>query len=655
MCGIAGIIGDISPDICSTSLTMMVLAQSHRGPDDQGIYTLKTTRGMMGLGHRRLSILDLSAHGHQPMINPDTGDVIIYNGEIYNFKELRRELESRGLRFRSGSDTEVILRAYEVWGRDCLERFRGMFAFALWDKAAERLLLARDHLGIKPLYYASTPDVPFIFASEVKALTATQLLQFKIDRRALAGYLAYGSVQSPLTLLQNVRSLERASWMEVDASGEVKTRRPYWRMPATHESASLDGRNLDEEARRILSTSVARHLVSDVPVGVFLSSGLDSTSVAGLVSEMSNATAKSFTVSFAEVPEHNEGAIARQTARRFGLEHCDCPVSSETALDWVRKALAVMDQPSMDGLNTYIVSRAVREQNMVVALSGQGGDEMFGGYPSFQEVPELYRLLNWLRYVPADIRVALARIATYPRNEAYRRKADDIARSGSNLLDLYFHRRRACSDSQMAHLGFRANELALTRNFQVPEADGSDCLVAGDPIASVGRLETKYYLGNTLLRDGDVFGMANSLEIRVPMLDRDLVDWVFSLPGETLLPPGKPAKYLLRQACSDLHPSAVASQRKRGFVVPVAHWMAGTLREVMAVGIEHVKQSGLVEHDGVDALLGDFNRNPESPIWSRVWSLVILGHWLKRADDESSTVIDVINPHAAADMSSSVA
>lgn len=655
MCGIAGIIGDLSPDICSTSLTAMVRAQTHRGPDDHGIHTLTTTKGRVGLGHRRLAILDLSEHGHQPMINPDTGDTIVYNGEIYNFRELRHELQSLGLRFRSDCDTEVILRGYEVWGKDCLERFRGMFAFALWDKRGERMLLARDHLGIKPLYYASPPDAPYLFASEVKALTASGLLRFEIDRRALAGYLAYGSVQSPLTLLQNVRSLDPAQWMEVDASGAVCARGLHWRMPATQRKASIDGRNLRDEARHILSTSVSRHLISDVPVGVFLSSGLDSTSVAGLVSGLSPAGAKSFTVSFDEVPDHNEGTIARETSQRFGLDHCECPVSSETVLNWVRRALEVMDQPSMDGLNTYIVSRAVREQNMVVALSGQGGDEMFGGYPSFQEVPELFRLLNWVRHVPADLRVMLARIATLQRSGAFRKKADDIARSGSNLLDLYFHRRRACSDSQMASLGFRANELSLTKNFQVPEADGSDCLVRGDPVASVGRLETRYYLGNTLLRDGDVFGMANSLEIRVPMLDRDLVDWVFGLPGEALLPPGKPAKYLLRQACSDLHPSAVTSQRKRGFVVPVARWMTGPLSEVMSTGIWHIKQSGLLEEAGVDGLLAEFNRAPNSPIWSRVWALVILGHWLKRAGTECHTVIDLLDPHATAGMSSTAA
>jgi asparagine synthase (glutamine-hydrolysing) len=583
----------------------------------------------MGLGHRRLAILDLSANGHQPMVNPDTGDAIVYNGEIYNFNDLRHEMELRGIRFRSSSDTEVILRAYEVWGKDCLDRLRGMFAFGLWDQQEERLLLARDHLGIKPLYYSYVPGGPFIFASEVKALTASNLVPIEIDRRALAGYFAYGSVQSPLTVLRDVKVLDAATWMEIDATGSLIGKRQYWRMPTPNRSAPASMHELEEETRRILSTVVRRHLISDVPVGVFLSSGLDSTTVAGLASEPGPVAARSFTVSFDEVPDHNEGTIARETSQRLGLDHCECPVSSETVLDWVVKALDVMDQPSMDGLNTFIISRAVREKGLIVALSGQGGDEMFGGYPSFREVPKLYRLLNRMKSIPPDLRVMLSHVATFTRNEAYRKKAADIARSGPNLLDLYFHRRRACSDSQMSLLGFKSDDLGLTKNFQVPEADGTDYLVPGDPVASIGRLETQYYLGNTLLRDGDVFGMANSLEIRVPLLDRDLVEWVYSLPGDCILPEAAPNKYLLRRACSDLYSEKVINQQKRGFVVPLSRWINGPLAEVVADGVKSLENSGFVRKEGVSALLHDFRRNPESPVWSRVWSLVIFGHWLQ--------------------------
>jgi asparagine synthase (glutamine-hydrolysing) len=630
MCGIAGIIGNVSPDRVPFVLERMVSAQAHRGPDDEGICVVPSQGGWVGLGHRRLAIIDLSALGHQPMKNPDTGDLIVYNGEIYNFKDLRAELRAEGIGFRSESDTELILRAYEVWGRACLDRFRGMFAFGLWDARAESLLLARDHFGIKPLYYTVAPDAPFLFASEVNALVASGLLSCEIDRRALAGYLAYGSVQAPLTIFEGVRSLEAAHWMEVDGYGHVQARRRYWQLPSPHEEAAHSSRSLVDEARSLLSASVSRHLVSDVPVGVFLSSGLDSTAVLGLVNGNAPAATKSFTVSFAEAPEQDEGDIAAETARRFHVEHQNCAVSSATVLDWVLKSLEVMDQPSMDGLNTYIVSRAVHEQGIIVALSGQGGDEMFGGYPSFREVPALYRMLRWAQFIPPDLRVMASRVATHGKNEARRKKAVDMARSGANLLDLYFHRRRACADTQMATLGFEAEELSLTKNFQLPEADGSDCLVPGDPVASITRLETKYYLGNTLLRDGDVFGMANSLEVRVPMLDRDVAEWIFKLPGSAIVPQGKPGKYLLRRACADLYSERIMRQHKHGFVIPIAKWMGGPLHEVVESGIEAVERAGLVRSEGVHNLMSAFTREPESPIWSRIWTLVVLGHWLRR-------------------------
>lgn len=630
MCGIAGIVSNISAERMPIVLERMVNAQAHRGPDDEGICVVPARDGWIGLGHRRLSILDLSALGHQPMKNPDTGDLIVYNGEIYNFKDLRRELQAEGISFRSESDTELILRAYEVWGRDCLDKFRGMFAFGLWNAREETLLLARDPLGIKPLYYAASADAPFLFASEVNALIASQLLSCEVDRRALAGYLAYGSVQSPLTIFEGVRALEAATWMEVDGAGRIRARQRYWQFPLPYRMAVSPGRNLKEEARSLLSASVSRHLISDVPVGVFLSSGLDSTAVLGLVNGNAPAATKSFTVSFAEAPEQDEGTLAAETARRFRIEHQNCSVSSATVLNWVLKSLEVMDQPSMDGLNTYIVSRAVHEQGIIVALSGQGGDEMFGGYPSFQEVPALYRMLRWARYIPADFRALASRVATHGKNEARRKKAMDMARSGANLLDLYFHRRRACADPQMIALGFESEELSLTKNFQLPEEDGSDCLVPGDPVASIARLETKYYLGNTLLRDGDVFGMANSLEIRVPMLDRDIADWIFRLPGSAILPPRKPGKYLLRQACSDLYSERVMNRRKQGFVIPLAKWMSGPLNEVVRAGLESVERAGLVRREGVTGLLSDFTREPQSPIWSRIWTLVVLGHWLQK-------------------------
>ena len=611
------------------SLKRMADVQKHRGPDGEGIQVLRSGQGLVGLAHRRLAILDLSSLGHQPMENPETGDVIVYNGEIYNFRELRQELESCGLTFRSQSDTEVILLAYQQWGKGCLDRLRGMFAFALWDAHQQQILMARDHLGIKPLYYCLADNL-LIFASEVRAFLVSDLKPFSIDPRAVAGYLAYGAVQEPLTILEGVRSLAPASWMSVDVTGHIRGQGTYWSIPPPTGTPKKPIAELAEEARSLLQQSVARHLISDVPIGVFLSSGLDSTTVLSLMHEIAPSWTRSFTVVFDDQPEYNEGLLARDTAQRLGIEHYECRITGETALEWAKRGMKAMDQPSMDGLNTYIISRAVREQGIVVALSGQGGDEIFGGYPSFRDVPAIARKLAWLCPIPAGLREAMARIVSIGKSESFRQKAIDMVRSGGSPIDLYFHRRRLCSNGQMEALGFDPNaQEGLTHNFQRPEVENADRAVEGDIVALVSRLESRFYLKNMLLRDGDVFGMANSLEIRVPLLDRDLVEWAYRLPGKTLLPPGSPSKPLLRQACADFFVGEIGVQGKRGFVLPLAKWMQGPLEEMVGENLEYMKNSGLIRWQGLQALRDDFQREPLSPIWSRIWAITTLGNWLK--------------------------
>lgn len=606
----------------------MLKAQIHRGPDDVGMVITEFGTATVGLGNRRLAILDTSASGHQPMLNPDTGDLLVYNGEIYNFPELRQTLELIGCSFRGRSDTEVLLRSYQQWGIDCLTRLKGMFAFALWDSKAQRLLVARDHLGIKPLYYTFLSGQVFLYASELRSLLAGGLISLNIDRRALAGYLAYGAVQEPLTILKEVLALPSGSWMQVDHQGQKVAQGRFWEIPSTH--AEISSRDLVQEGRTLLRQAVRRHLLSDVPLGIFLSAGLDSTAVLGLAQEVASDQVHAFTVSFPDDPKYDEGPIARETARRLGVVHHECAVDGATAFRWAQQGLGSMDQPAMDGLNTYIVSRAVREEGLVVALSGQGGDEIFGGYRSFRGVPRWFRRMSWLRGLPPAWRATLVRAATCRMDSVIQEKSEDIARTGSDLLGLYFHYRRLLSDNDLARLGFKASDLGLTSSFHLPMANGSRYLVPGDPIASVSRMESVFYLGNTLLRDGDVFGMANSLEVRVPFLDRDLVEWAFQLPGIALLPTRAPNKSLLRQMCAEFFTEAHTSQPKRGFALPFSSWLLGPLREPMEECLSSLKASGLVLAEGVDELREVFLREPYSAAWSRVWGLVALGYWLSK-------------------------
>jgi asparagine synthase (glutamine-hydrolysing) len=561
------------------------------------------------------------------MVNEATGDVLVYNGEIYNAPSLRDLLKTDGFRFQGHSDTEVLMRAYEHWGIECLTRLRGMFAFALWDARRSRLVIARDPMGIKPLYYAAKKDSWFVFASEVRALLQSGLPDSRIAPRSLAGYLAYGAVQEPLTIYDGIFSLPRGCWQERDDRGNVVAGGRYWQFPLPEESQR--GRpltDLVEEGRGILQESVRRHLLSDVQVGLFLSSGLDSTALLGLTPEKHHLDA--FTVSFPDHPEYNEVLAAKVAAERFGVRHHECPVSDNTALNWIHKALECMDQPSMDGFNSYIVSRAVREHGIAVALSGLGGDEVFGGYELFHRVPRIYNALSWLIPFPESVRTTAAWLATAFTNDTVRQKAHEIAKVNPGLIGLYFRQRRLIGDSALEAFGFQAEALCLSEDFQVPELQYEGCYTPADLLASVARLDAAFYLENILLRDSDVFGMANSLEIRVPFLDRDLIEWAFRLPGDVLLPKGAPLKYLLRKICAEVYGQLPVASSKRGFVVPMSAWLRGPLREVMEGSLGTLRDSGLLDTTGIDDVEEIFRREPDSPAWSRLWALVTLGFWL---------------------------
>jgi asparagine synthase (glutamine-hydrolysing) len=562
------------------------------------------------------------------MVNESTGDILVYNGEIYNAPALRDLLKAKGFGFRGHSDTEVLLRAYEHWGRQCLQLLRGMFAFALWDARRSRLLIARDPIGIKPLYYAAKKDRWVVFASEVHALLQSGLLDSCIDRRSLAGYLAYGAVQEPLTIYKGIFSLPRAYWQERDENGNVVDEGRYWQFPLPEESER--GRRLSdivEEGQGILQESVGRHLLSDARVGLFLSSGLDSTALLGLTRAKHDLDA--FTVSFPDHPEYDETMAAKRAAQCFGVRYNECPISDSTALRWIQQALDCMDQPSMDGFNSYIVSRAVHEHGIVVGLSGLGGDEIFGGYDLFRRVPWSYRAATWLSPFPESVRTAAARFATLFRNDVGKQKAQEIAKVNPGLIGLYFRHRRLIGDSGLAALGLRARDLSLSEDFQVPELQYQRCYIPIDLLSSVARLDAEFYMQNMLLRDSDVFGMANSLEVRVPFLDQDLVDWAFRLPGDVLLPKGAPLKYLLREICADIYRELPVPSSKRGFVIPISDWLRGPLRELMEESLRILRDSGLLDTTGIDDVYRLFRRQPASPAWSRLWSLVTLGHWLE--------------------------
>jgi asparagine synthase (glutamine-hydrolysing) len=389
MCGIAGIFAQTEDRRIEQRILSMQVALRHRGPDDRGIY-LSDDR-IVALAHTRLAIIDLSPTGHQPMSADNGRFWITFNGEIYNFRELRRSLEEEGERFNSQTDTEVILKLYQRFGNDCVNHLRGMFAFAIWDNLAKTCFIARDPLGIKPLYYWQSGNT-LVIASELRAILASKLPSINLNPDGLYGYLTTGSVPEPNTLIQGIQCLEAGHWLNWQ-SGDLH-KHQYWQIDFTPESISLP--EAQDIVRQALIDSLKHHFVSDVPVGVFLSGGIDSTALVALARQIHPGELRTYSISFAE-QKWDEGNIARQVAATFATKHTDFQVTANSAGEILDRYLTAIDQPSIDGFNTFCVSQIASADGSKVVLSGLGGDELFAGYHSFKQIPKMVYHGSWLQ------------------------------------------------------------------------------------------------------------------------------------------------------------------------------------------------------------------------------------------------------------------
>jgi asparagine synthase (glutamine-hydrolysing) len=613
----------------------MMRALIHRGPDDEGYEQFPLSEpqaggAACGFGFRRLAILDLSPLGHQPMIDGRTGDAIIFNGEIYNFVELRDRLRSQGHEFRSTGDTEVLLRALMAWGEKALDELDGMFALAFYQAASRRVLLARDPLGIKPLYVSRLPGA-IVFASEVRSVLASGIVPRDLDPAGMAGYLAYGSPQDPLTLHTHVRSMPAATceWLDAGSlSGRPPQPRRYWRFPAPAAVAEDAAAVVAHVASR-LRDSVRRQCVADVPLGVFLSGGIDSGTMAALA-RFNNQPPQTFAVGYEVTGGGDETAAAAETAEFLGTRHFQTIVDS----DWVQlqwyEWLKAADRPSIDGLNTYVVSGAVRDRDITVAISGLGADEIFGGYPTFRRAPKLQRLLRLVGWLPRGLRrnAAKALLAWLPAGK--RAKAVDLISSSTSAVGLAALTRRTLGDDALRGLGFNARRLGLSPSFIPTEAYDAFTASPADPFNAVSQAETSLYMGNTLLRDSDVNSMAHSLELRVPFLGRDVVDYVMSLPGGVRSPPGSRPKHLLRQAMGERLPESVFTRPKLGFTLPFGDWLFGPLRDQSEAAIEALTSCPLLDSGAVRRMWSQYDTKRGETHWSRPMSLVVLGSYLRK-------------------------
>jgi asparagine synthase (glutamine-hydrolysing) len=627
VCGIFGFLrparGAAPPDD-ERLLAAALRALWHRGPDDRGTFRAEAGDHRVGLAHTRLSILDLSPLGHQPMHTPDGRFSIVYNGEVYNFQELRAELEKLGDTFVSHCDTEVVLKAYARWGAGALTRFRGMFALAIWDARERTLFLARDRLGIKPLYFTRGP-AGFAFASEVRALLATGFAERRLSRRALTSYLAFGAVSGPDVILDGVRSLPPGHYL-VWKDGDV-VEREFWSIPLIPERDA----HFDDEVRAlrpILHEAVRLRLIADVPVGVFLSGGVDSSAIVALATEASSSPVHTFTVTFDE-ERHSEAAFAAEVARRYGCDHHQVHLPASEAVGTFGRAIEALDQPAADGMNTYFVSKAARAAGHTVALSGLGGDELFAGYGHFRSFARLAALARAAAQLPPGVHRALGAAESIPMAPIQLRKLSMLlAGEGTNAATYAACRAMFTPEERRALLAPGFDEpgfLGVTLPAGL-HAGGAAPRGVG-PVNAYAAFELTNYTRYTLLRDTDVMSMAHALEVRVPLLDHVLVERTMRTPGALKIG-GSQNKPLLTAAVTGLPDSAI-KRPKMGFTLPYDAWFRGPLRpwmEDLLLG-GSVRRLGFLQHAAVERLWRSFLKGDRYTTHARIWCVAALAGW----------------------------
>lgn len=563
MCGIAGFFTGHDFNAAAgpgSMLRSMQAALLHRGPDGQGLWL--DPQRTAGLAHVRLAILDPSPAGAQPMLSPDGRFVISFNGEIYNFHALREELQAQGSTFRTGSDTEVLLALLQRDGPAGLVRLRGMYALALWDVQERRGLLARDGFGIKPLYYADTPTGLF-FASELRSLLAGGALRLQLDPAAVVGFFATGSVPEPASLVEGVRMLPPGHLLEWSAGRSSISR--FWQVafpePSVHDTPAAI-----RLTRAALEDSITAHFVSDVPVGLFLSGGIDSSALLALARSTGQADGLSaFSIAVDDV-DFNEADVAAATARDFGVAHHVLRLDAATARDSFAGFIDSMDVPSVDGFNTWTVSGLARSHGIKVVLSGLGGDELFGGYPSFTQVPRLHAATRMLACVPGLGRGLGDLVGRRARASRWRRAAE-LLRPGNGLGDSYRAYRGIFPSADALRLA--AHFTGLTEQSVRRSIHPDDAHLPRSAADRISYLELTRYMRNQLLRDSDVMSMAHGLELRLPLVDQRLFDTISAVSAKIRLQPGKK---LLLDSVPEI-PVQVRQARKRGFSFPIRAWM----------------------------------------------------------------------------------
>ena len=614
MCGIAGIIGLRDTETARAKIRRMSQSLSHRGPDAEGFFVDEG----IAFGHRRLSIIDLSETANQPLSDSTNRYSIILNGEIYNYQEVKRSLPEYP--FATESDTEAVIAAFAKYGTDCLSLLNGMFAFAIWDKERREMFVARDRLGVKPLYYSQTPDGVFVFASEIRAILNSELVPRKLNKDGLYDYVMYQSVYAPQTIVENIYQLPAGEFgLFSNAKFE---KRAYWRIEENDFAETFDDeKHVKKNVKELLLRSVERRMISDVRLGAFLSGGIDSSAVVGLMSEISAQPIDTFSVTFAD-KEFDESSYSELIAGKFNTRHTSVCLKPEDFLAELPNALNATDSPSGDGINTYIVSKAAKQSGITVALSGLGGDELFAGYPNFIKWTKTQN--GFLQKVPRSLRKSLASSLAFSSNSKRQRIADVINADKLNLSGIYPMFRQVMSQRAV-------NEMCRNGHHKINIQrilDEKESAIEKFPLLSRFSIaEMLGYTQNVLLKDTDQFSMASALEVREPFFDYKLVEYVLQIPDRLKYP--KFPKRLLVEAISPMLPDEIVHRKKMGFVLPWEKWMRNELKEFCQTRIEALAGRGILDPDRLRFQWNSFLKGSNGVIWSQLWHLVVLAEWIE--------------------------
>lgn len=623
MCGINGFISDLySAEQKKNLVQKMNLTLSHRGPDNDGVWG----EDIVALGHRRLSIIDLSAEGNQPFFSNDKRYVIIYNGELYNYRELKLELQraSHGSTdkpyfFKTETDTEVVLAAFIRYGTKSLQLFNGMYAFAIYDTVEKKLTIARDRIGVKPLYYYYGNE-GFLFSSEVRPIIQSKIKDFSLNRDVLDEYMIYQTVFAPNTIIKGIKILLPGHYLEYQNNKANITE--YYSLDKITEAATeLSYSETCAKVNELLTLSVQRRLVADVPFGAFLSGGIDSSAIVGLMSKVSSEKIQTFNINFDE-SEFSEARYAKLIAQKFNTQHHEIKLTPEDFLNQLPEALSAMDHPSGDGPNTYVVSKATKQAGITMALSGIGGDELFAGYDVFKRMAELQKK-SWLNAFPTFSRKALGYTIQKRKKTIAGNKIEELlSQEKINFTSAYPLSRSVFTQKELSLFLKDPNPYKQINKIVSDTPQVKDHLLSAVSIS-----EIKTYLQNILLRDADQMSMAVALEVREPFLDYKLIDFVLSV-NDSMKYPHTPKK-LLTDSLGELLPAEIVNRPKMGFTLPWQVWLKNELKSFCEKNINEFSEYSFCDKKEIRNLWQRFLNNDARVTWSRIWHIVVLNNWIK--------------------------